>query len=343
MASLLPSNSASAMPLSNIHVEFLQACLYAEQYHYAQRVLKDTWPRPNSTVSVKQVLRYFYIRGTIHVGCNDWKMAIRCFWTCLSIPGDIVSAIAISAWKKMILVQCLEQSDKPINATTPLLTPKAASPALGRFLNLATATSKASALTQSDQFEIMHMVESGEGDVPVPAQQQQPPQTHQGLGVSVYHELVQAFCEMERAIFAKILQDNETLFRSDGNLGLVKQCQAELVRRQVYQVSRIYSVISLDRLSTMLELPGEQISTLLLQLSIEKSWPIRVHDGVISFPKLTSSTAADKESVKELMHLTRMVQKLDVAIAASSKYQAFVRKESASSEKSGGPRGVEDL
>jgi len=85
--------------------------LLAEQYRFAARVLQDTWPRPTSTVSVRHVLRYYLLRGMIHVGCNDWTMAIRCFWTCLSIPSEIVSALAVTAWKKLVLVQCLHMED----------------------------------------------------------------------------------------------------------------------------------------------------------------------------------------------------------------------------------------
>lgn len=83
----------------------------AEQYRYAARVMEGSWPRPAATLSVRHILRYFLLRGMIHMGCNDWTMAVRCFWTCLSVPSEVVSALAIGAWKKMVLVQCLQMED----------------------------------------------------------------------------------------------------------------------------------------------------------------------------------------------------------------------------------------
>jgi hypothetical protein len=59
------------------------------------------------------------------MGCEDWKWAVRSFWTCLSIPSDGISAIVIVAWKKLVLCQCL--------LSRPTSLPPAASPAITRF------------------------------------------------------------------------------------------------------------------------------------------------------------------------------------------------------------------
>jgi hypothetical protein len=97
--------------LHHAHVEFLHCCVLAEQYRYAERLMRtDSWPRPTSMVSSKQVLRYFYLRGIVHLGCDHYRLAHRCFWTCLTVPAEVSSKIAIAAWKKLVLVQCLLQS-----------------------------------------------------------------------------------------------------------------------------------------------------------------------------------------------------------------------------------------
>lgn len=95
--------------LSVVYVEFLQVCIYAEQYSYANMILHHVWPIPRNKdmISVKDVLRYYYLRGFIHTACGEINLAIRCYETCLTIPADCISAIAISAWKKYILLQCL--------------------------------------------------------------------------------------------------------------------------------------------------------------------------------------------------------------------------------------------
>jgi hypothetical protein len=173
-----------------------------------------------------------------------------------------------------------------------------------------------------------------------------PLSTYNGLGVKVYMELVQAFCKVDRKAFERLVWEHSSLFTNDGNVGIVAQCQSELIRRQVFQLSRIYSTIPLEQLSAELELPTEQVQTLLLQISIDKVWAIQMEEGMVVFPKLTEqSTAEDGQDLEELVHLTKTVQKLDVNIAASSKYQAFVRRENnaKNSEGKGVPRGVEDV
>ena len=108
--------------LSVSSCEFLQACIYAKEYHYAYQQISDTWPLPtkdylakvgNTTPSVEILLRYYYLRGVICMGCEPiyHPLAIRCFWTCLIVPvasdANAVSAIAVAAWKKMVLLQSL--------------------------------------------------------------------------------------------------------------------------------------------------------------------------------------------------------------------------------------------
>jgi hypothetical protein len=108
--------------LSLLICEFLQACIYAKEYLYAYHQISDTWPLPtkdhirnggHGTTPVEILLRYYYLRGIVYMGCKPeyYPLAIRCFWTCLSVPvasdANAVSAIAVAAWKKMILLQCL--------------------------------------------------------------------------------------------------------------------------------------------------------------------------------------------------------------------------------------------
>jgi hypothetical protein len=105
--------------LSLLICEFLQACIYANEYRYAFQQIAETWPLPtkdqgrngdHGTTPVEIVLRYYYLRGVVCMGCDYDSLAIRCFWTCLSVPvasdTNAVSAIQVAAWKKMILLQC---------------------------------------------------------------------------------------------------------------------------------------------------------------------------------------------------------------------------------------------
>lgn len=111
--------------LTPSHVEFLQCCILAGQYRYARRAVATDWPRPMKGMPVSQTLRYYYLRGLVHMGCEEWQWAVRSFWTCLSIPSDGISAIVIVAWKRLVLCQCLLGS--------PTSLPPTASPAVTRF------------------------------------------------------------------------------------------------------------------------------------------------------------------------------------------------------------------
>jgi len=106
--------------LNHVQVEFVQVALLSGQYRFAARALEGHWPRPASAtaVSVRHVLRYYLLRGKIHAGCNDYTVAVRCFWTCLNVPSDICSALAINAWKQLVLIQCLQMEDDDY---TPML------------------------------------------------------------------------------------------------------------------------------------------------------------------------------------------------------------------------------
>jgi hypothetical protein len=83
--------------ISALSVEFMQCALLAGQYRYAARVVGDDWPLPGKGMSAELVLRYFYLRGLLHIGSGNLKLAVRCFWTVLSVPCECVSAIAVDA------------------------------------------------------------------------------------------------------------------------------------------------------------------------------------------------------------------------------------------------------
>jgi hypothetical protein len=160
------------------HCEFLEACIFAQEYQLAESHILQSWPRPQKgphTSNIETVLRYYYLRGVVHLNCgpSSYSMAMRCFWTCLSVPAtsdtNVVSAIAVNAWKKLILVQsmqyceCLSDSTvlvsysgseifkpkllanagsssaSPQSSFDPLSTPKEMSSGMARFLSLAKA------------------------------------------------------------------------------------------------------------------------------------------------------------------------------------------------------------
>ncbi len=110
------------------HVEFLQCCILASQYRYAQRHFhkytnlddgSESASANNTGVSNFQIvsgessskktelfLRYHYLRGVIFFASNDVQSAISEWNHCISAPSMTVSQITVDAWKKMVLAKC---------------------------------------------------------------------------------------------------------------------------------------------------------------------------------------------------------------------------------------------
>ena len=446
------NNDSDSYYLTPVQVEFCQVALLAEQYRFAARALEGTWPRPaadssanNNHAYVRLILRYFLLRGMIHVGCNDWTMATRCFWTCLSIPAEMTSALSIAAWKKMVLVQCLQMEDDDyqpsreslltpateyaksnhqqhyhhqqqrqdqqqpggggfsmmmgasgnspgstvaIMARGPLSLPKAVPSCFTRFLNAAASNSKQQQQkhqqhNQPEDMEHGSMIVQEDLGEPSSEQQQQqqqqqaqqPQQQEQpaypAMGVRVYMDLVHAFLAGDREKFESLQQEHATLLQTDGNMGLVRQCETAMFHRQVYQLSRMYAVIPLTQLATKLKiLSAEKTKELLEQLAVTKTcgpnnnnnnkkhcqWPsIEVEDdGMVVFdfePSVSEEVSSTMEgdsteqelddNIQELMQLTKQVEGLDHNIVATPMYHAMVRRNN--DAKMAGPRGVDEM
>lgn len=140
--------------LTPAHLEFLQCSILACQHRYARRMVGSEWPRPARADTV-QTLRYYYLRGLVHMGCEEWQWAVRSFWACMSIPFEGVSAIMIAAWKKMILCQCLLGSNTSVplavsNAVTRVLTTRE-----GESQNIPAYRDLVKAFQANDQVQFM--------------------------------------------------------------------------------------------------------------------------------------------------------------------------------------------
>ncbi|KAL3944739.1 MAG: hypothetical protein SGBAC_001158 [Bacillariaceae sp.] len=336
--------------LQSVGVEFLQCSLLAEQYRYAARLLQGTWPRPMEGSSVKQVLRYYYLRGMIHLGCNDLVLAHRCFWTCLSIPSDSLSKITFEAWKKMVLVQCL-MTKQPEEANRMIRTPKSMPSVMGKLLS---------------SFQ-----EGGSGNKPKPAravsrgdhghpeeQQRRPSQRlTQRLdqltaqeAVASYMSLTDAFGQREKTKFEAVMKEKEATFKEDRNMGLVHQCLTQLIRNQVIHLSNMYSVVPMSKVVSILGLEQEsQVPAVLLESKV----PCQIQDDdMVVFDdgdNNDATTSRDPSLVDfaEWMELLEKVQLLDISLVTSPKYHLLLQKENNTNRKDapamGGPRGVEDL
>jgi hypothetical protein len=323
--------------LQQASVEFLQCALLAEHYRYAERMIRDTWPRPNSTVSVKQVLRYYYLRGMIHMGCDDAIMAHRCFWTCLTIPAEVNSKIQIEAWKKVVLVQCL-LADSTTSTSTRL--PKVMPNALGRLLASYKDASKLPAKGEDNK--------APGGDQPRPAakpkqQQRQQQQTEESIETIVcYMDIAAALYKREKSKLEALQLQHEAIIQSDGNTGLVGQVHTQLTINQIYHMANIYSAIPVSKCAESLRIPEAQVPSELRRSQIV----CEIVDGNMVVFGDQPTPAPSSVDMSEWIQLLETVQRLDVGITTSTKYHALTRKDvipDTATDRAQGPRGVDEF
>jgi hypothetical protein len=388
------------VPLTLAQVEFVQACIYAQEYRYGEDCVAGHWPRPtHSSVSTKLVLRYYYLRGTLHVGTGNWAAAKRCYWTCLSVPADdMVSSIAVAAWKKLVLVQCrtmlLEaRGNHKGSSVHPLSLPKAVPVCFSRFLNdalsraaggaaaasLSSSTSAmaffpsgstapsssqmaldaaysaaqetggSGSLMREEYPDAMHTVETGSDDNDGgPADHARSAEAAADFGVRAYGDLATAYANLDQAQFQAKMIEHEALFRRDGNLGFVRQCFEQLLRRHVVFWSRVYSAVALTDLAAAVKVPIDKLSTILLGLSNELPWSIQVRDGIVHFPPTPNpASTTNLPSHEELIQLARLAQELDATTEASPRYQSLSKRLGPSlrtePRPTAGPLGIEEM
>ena len=301
------------------HVEFLSCALLAGQYRFARRMVNDAWPTPHRASTVEQVLRYYYLRGMVHIGCDEFKMAIRCFWTVLSVPMEVVSAIAVEAWKKMVLCHCLTMPNNTgVSVTFPyqqlVALPPASSSALARLLTATNAPEVETTAQEGNNGHHHHAI---------------------SMGIPAYVEVAKSLGD-SRAKFLEVKAKYAAQWTADKTSGLMERLKTDLLFRHIQKLASIYSVISLSQLSAELETPVEALAALLRQV---QGLVVAEKDGMVTFDRIPKEPMPT-ENVPELMVLTERIRKLDAAIASSSKFQHLQGDSPAAGR---GPQGVEDF
>ena len=272
------------------------------------------------------------------------------------------------------------KDDEETTVQRLLALPLAAPTCLCRLLNTAKTTTATTTIPtmpappeeSRGAPEVVVMVDSNEAAEPATALVQQ------GDGGAAtdsslvpYVQLVRAFCAVRRDQLETLVQQQQQQWQADGNLEWVRLCQAALLRRRLYQIASIYSVISWSKLAQLLELPAtqEQVQSLLWQVSAQHAWAIRMSNDsddndidsiMVEFPPRptthqtedhhhnASRTLAvvedDDITFHNVAQLAQLMRHLDVQIATSSKYASAQQRQARSSKAAPrGPRGVEDV
>jgi phage FluMu protein gp41 len=310
--------------LTCVHAAFLDAAICAKQYQAAEQHIIDAWPVPDhTTLAAKHVLRYYYLRGMVHMGCENWTMAIRCLYTCICFPSkSVVSAISVAAWKKYILLLCLARGDCASFSIRNLDLPDNASNPLQRLVSDSTnryhqhkrpSVESSMGMSDRDDFAVA-------GGAPTILE-----------SLSAYNGLAMAFAKVDRAAFDQLVRTHgNAVFGVDGNMGLVERVSAILLRRQLYAIGGVYSTIPIQQLAEDMGLTAEDLLTLLHYVREEKQWPATIDGDFVVFPRRApqlETTSVIDQTHQEVANLRQLLlianeAKLEKALFKSKTFKS---------------------
>jgi len=230
---------------------------------------------------------------------------------------------------------------------TKILLPKAMPTCLGRLLNTSAddsfmnvPSSVRAKSTTTKPSELLSEMELDRKKSPTDAE-----------STACYLEITTAFFARDGAKLKSLMTEHELTLRKDGNLGLTQDCLTKLTHDRVRRLSKMYSVVSLVKLATILGIPSgkameEEVTALLIQSGV----PCEIHeDGMIEFPEIVEE-AAGPASLLELskwMSLLETVQRLDFDFWTNPSYQSLAKKDATSTAAGAlgslGALGVDEL
>ncbi len=369
----IPSSSSKAFPpLTPAHTAFLQCAVLAEEYEFAENVIRGTWPLPTSDLkkdsgnvnheshaSVSIIMRYYYLRGIVHYNCgrDHYAMAHRCWWTCLSIPVDTLSSIAIQAWKKLALVQPLLDTNETRGETSGIDVVDrnndgdslAASPLGKKMVQASPATRLPKCTPKGLSKSISALMDSSIGKSKPPSTTTATSETREKDVYSVYTQLGCAVETVDRNTAEALVRIHEGALAADGNMEMARNCLRRVRELQVRIASTMFSVTSIHILARRWKVTPQEASRQLSDAAESGVVSCRIEeDGTVVFlPSTGSATSNALSDLTPWIKLLERMQRMDVDLSISSKYSSTKRKDDKgmAGEAIGttGPRGVEEF
>lgn len=130
MRAVLPLERAAVIAMTEdhqltpVHADYLQVCLLSHSYARAARhlanfqVLKISDPRATG-FSQSDYLRFWYYGGLVFTGMKEFGRAIEYYEACFSAPASVLSAPALDAYKKHILVSLIHRGQADARRSAP--------------------------------------------------------------------------------------------------------------------------------------------------------------------------------------------------------------------------------
>lgn len=106
-----PLTPAAPLP-SQLMKHCIESKLFAEGAAFAQRDVFAVDPDVTPVTS-DVAPRYFYLAGVIFIALEKWSNASEMLERCITLPATAVSAVAVAAYKKLVLVSLIEKGAAP--------------------------------------------------------------------------------------------------------------------------------------------------------------------------------------------------------------------------------------
>ena len=293
--------------LTPVHGEFVKLCVAAHAHHRALPIIADSLFNVDgdADVSIEDVLTYAYYAGLAYTGARRFVDARLMFHRCMQTPATAVSAIAVEAYKKYVLVSLIIDGKVAPSALSDL--PQALTVALPRvaeaYYELAQASTKSNSSSSSSSISSSSSAapsrsakaaaaasdEAGaggkkrRGDEPM-AGMLSPGEAAALLQTSTPRA---GASKLERVAVRHVER-----VRADRNLGLLKQALAAERRVDLKRQTKTYLTLSLAAIAQRAGLANEAAAEELLLQMIEAGEifaKISARDGMVVFQDVSES------------------------------------------------------
>jgi len=286
-------------------------------------------------------------------------MAHRCWWTCLSIPVEVLNDIAVQAWKKLTLVQPLldintKQDKTNVDGIRNITSVDIATFTVTKKKNLSRpGTRLPRCMPKALSKGIRTLIDASSiGALKQEKNQAGEDESQEMDFYSVYAHLGPAVEAVDRSHAESLVRMHESVIAADGNTIMAQNCLTRVKELQVRKASMMFSVTSVPILARRWKVTSEEASQQLLDTMVLGIVPCRVEeDGTVVFlpskDNASNHTKIDLSDLTGWMTLLEQIQRMDLDLSISSKYNSAKRKDDKSllGDMVGvtGPRGVEDF
>ena len=132
--------------LTTVHADYLQVCLLSHSYARAARYLSNfqvlkIGDMRATGFSQSDYLRFWYYGGLVFTGMKDFGRAIEYYEACFSAPATALSAPALEAFKKHVLVSLIHRGQSDPRRSAPGLLMRSLRTMATPYVELSTAFS----------------------------------------------------------------------------------------------------------------------------------------------------------------------------------------------------------